>query len=42
MNIDVRDLALLAPELILTGAALMLILAAARIQKTSLIATVSY
>ena len=34
MNLDIRHLALLVPELILTGTALVLILAASRIRKT--------
>ena len=41
MNVDVRDLALIVPELMLTGTALVLIPAASRIRKTALIAAVT-
>jgi len=41
MNLDIKNLALLVPELMLTGTALVLILAARRIQKSSVVATVT-
>ena len=41
MNLDIKDLALLLPELMLTGTALVLILTARRIQKSPVAATVT-